>query len=142
MNNVTLEGRLVETPRLSVRDPETTTKPKCQFRIAVPRKYKKEGRPDADFINCVTYDQPAVFLARHGRKGGRISLQGRLVSGFIDQEDGTRYFYTKVVAGDVWVFDYREDSETVDDKPAFDPENSDDFYSQIPDPSDVPFLNS
>ncbi len=141
INSVVLEGRLVDEPKLLVRDPEITTKPKCRFRLAVPRNYKKEGRPTADFFNCVAFDQQAVYLAQHGRKGGRISLRGRAESGYFDQEDGTRCFYTMMIASEVCVLDYREDRPSDHGVQSYVPLGNQDFFEEIPDPADVPFLN-
>ena len=38
------------------------------FTLAVNRRFKKEGQPDADFINIVTIGKTAEFVSKYFKK--------------------------------------------------------------------------
>ena len=50
MNKVILMGRLTRDPE--VRYTTNTNALVCSFSLAVNRRFKSEGQPDADFIYC------------------------------------------------------------------------------------------
>ena len=51
MNKVILMGRLARDPDLRY---STSGQSVCRYTLAVNRSYKREGDPDADFINIVS----------------------------------------------------------------------------------------
>ena len=62
MNKVILMGRLVREPEVSTSTSGTTF---GRFDIAVDRRFKKEGEPDADFFACVTFGKQADFVGNY-----------------------------------------------------------------------------
>ena len=52
MNKVILMGRLTRDPEVRYSQGATATAI-ARFSIAVDRRFKRDGEPDADFINCV-----------------------------------------------------------------------------------------
>lgn len=121
LNLAILFGRLVEAPVLSSKENGSDTTIWCPFRLAVGRDRKKEGESDADFFPCVVFGRSASYLARWGKKGGRILLFGRLRNGTVDNEDGSRSFYTQIVVDRLWVIDSKQDGTGADRYPAYDP---------------------
>ena len=121
MNLAILFGRLVEEPALSSKENGSDTNIWCSFRLAVGRDRKKDGEADADFFPCIIFGRSASYLARWGMKGGRILVLGRLRTGTVDNQDGSRSFYTQVVVDRLWIIDYRQDGTGAGRYPAYDP---------------------
>ena len=51
MNKVILMGRLTRDPEVRYSQGENA-KAVARYSLAVNRRFKREGDPDADFINC------------------------------------------------------------------------------------------
>lgn len=104
MNKVTLIGRLT-------RDVETRYKGDlaiARYTLAVDRKFKKEGQPDADFIKCVVFGRSAEFADKYFSKGMKVAVSGRIQTGSYTAQDGSRRDSTEVVI---------EEQEFVEKKP-------------------------
>lgn len=97
MNKVSLHGRMV-------RDPETKYSQSgsvvSRFSLAVDRKFKKEGEPTADFINCVTFGKLAETIEKWFKKGSEIALSGRIQTGSYKNQNGQTIYTTDVVVED------------------------------------------
>lgn len=98
MNNVSLVGRLTRDPEVRYTDGGLSI---AKFSIAVDRRFKKEGQPDADFPNITAFGKTAEFIEKYFRKGQRIGLTGRIQTGSYAKEDGTKVYTTDVVAENV-----------------------------------------
>lgn len=62
-----------------------------RFGIAVNKRFKRDGEPDADFINCVAFGKTGEFTSKYFKKGMMISLVGRLsVSSWTDNNNQRR----------------------------------------------------
>ena len=94
MNKCILTGRLTKDPaRRSTPDGKDTT----TFTIAVNRSYKnKNGEYDADFINCVAWNNTAVFISNYFKKGSGIHIAGSIQSRSYDNKEGIRCYVTEV----------------------------------------------
>lgn len=89
MNKVIMIGRLTKEVALNT----TGAKPVGKFTIAVNRDFKnKEGKYDADFINCVAFDKRAEVIAKHFSKGSQIALTGSWRTGSFDGKDGNKVY--------------------------------------------------
>ncbi len=107
MNNVCLVGRLTKDPELRTTASST---PVCSFTLAVPRRFKKEGQPDADFINIITWSNTAEFVANYFEKGMRVYVAGRIQTRSWEDSSGNRRSTTEVVASEVGFADGKRDS--------------------------------
>lgn len=119
MNNVSLIGRL--TRDVELRYTPTGLKV-SRFTLAVNRRFKKEGQPDADFINCQIWNKPAETLAQYTKKGSLIGITGHIRTGNYDGQDGRKVFTTEVIVESFTFLEKRGDSEptnSVDDKEMF-----------------------
>lgn len=67
-----------------------------RFSLAVDREFKKEGQPDADFINCLAFDKKAETIANYVKKGHKLGVIGRIQTGSYDK-DGTKVYTTDVM---------------------------------------------
>lgn len=93
MNSVQLVGRFTKDPDIKYSNGGATI---ARFNIAVNRRFKQEGQPEADFISCVAFGKTAEFIEKYFHKGNAIGLQGRIQTGSYDK-DGTKVYTTDVV---------------------------------------------
>ena len=100
LNKVLLIGNVTADPELKQT---TGGKPVCSISIAVNRPFVKEdsGQQDVDFINVVTWNKQAEFVAAYFSKGDPIFVSGRMqVRSWTDQDNVKRYA-TEVIADEV-----------------------------------------
>ncbi len=142
LNKIMLQGRLVREPDISPNHADDSKRMRCVFNTAVKRDFKKENEQDTDFFRCIAFGQPASYLVRHGKKGGRILVEGRVEINSVDNDNGSRSVYAQVIVDKLWILDYKDDNFPAVGAPPYDPSIDPDFYASIPDPSEVPFLNA
>ncbi|MEG1482890.1 MAG: single-stranded DNA-binding protein [Cetobacterium sp.] len=99
MNKVVLIGRLTKNPELKFT-PGTGTAV-ATFTIAVNRRFKKDGQPEADFIPIVVWGKQAESTANYMSKGKLISVAGRIETRSYEAKEGGRRYVTEVVADEV-----------------------------------------
>jgi len=104
VNKVVLIGRLTKDPELKFT-PGTGTAV-CTFTMAVNRRFKKEGQPDADFIPVVVWGKQAESTANYMSKGKLLSVAGRIETRSYEAKDGGRRYVTEVVADEVSFLEY------------------------------------
>lgn len=98
MNNVSLVGRLTRDPEIRYTNGGLSI---AKFSIAVDRRFKKDGQPDADFPSITAFGKTAEFIEKYFSKGQRIGLVGRIQTGSYQKEDGTKVYTTDVIAENV-----------------------------------------
>ena len=96
MNKVIEIGRLTKDPEIRYSQGENTT---CvaRYTLAVDRKFKQEGQPTADFINCIAFGKLGEFAEKYLRKGIKIAVTGRIQTGSYTNKDGQKVYTTDVV---------------------------------------------
>jgi single-strand DNA-binding protein len=96
MNKIILMGRLTKDPdvRYSQSDNPIVI---VRYTLAVNRKYKREGEPDADFINCVAFAKQGEFAEKYFKKGLMVCVVGRLQIRTYDDQQGQRRWITEVL---------------------------------------------
>lgn len=96
MNKVILMGRLTKDPEIRYSQGENTT---CvaRYTLAVDRKFKQEGQPNADFINCIAFGKLGEFAEKYLHKGVKIAVTGRIQTGSYKNKDGNIVYTTDVV---------------------------------------------
>ena len=100
MNKVILMGRLTRDPEVRYSQGATATAI-ARFSIAVDRRFKRDGEPDADFINCVAFGKTGEFIERYGHKGTKFVVEGRIQTGSYTNKDGQRVYTTDIVVENV-----------------------------------------
>ncbi|NLM14155.1 MAG: single-stranded DNA-binding protein [Epulopiscium sp.] len=96
MNKVILMGRLTKNPEVRYSqsaDPLAV----ARYTLAVNRRFKREGEPDADFINVVAFGKQGEFAEKYFRKGQMVSIVGRLQVRSWDDQEGNRRWSTDVI---------------------------------------------
>ena len=96
MNKVIEIGRLVKDPEIRYSQGANTT---CvaRYTLAVDRKFKQEGQPNADFINCIAFGKLGEFAEKYLHKGVKIAVTGRIQTGSYKNKDGNTVYTTDVV---------------------------------------------
>lgn len=90
MNIISLTGRLTKDPEIK----ETVTR----YRLAVERRFKRDGEADTDYINVVTFGKGAEFAGKYFKKGMKVAVTGRLQTGSYLDKNGSTCYFADVVA--------------------------------------------
>ena len=96
MNKVILMGRLTRDPEVRYTQGDKPTAV-ARYTLAVNRTYKRQGEPDADFINCVAFGRSAEFAEKYLRQGLRIIISGRIQTGSYTNRDGEKAYFTNII---------------------------------------------
>ncbi len=110
MNKIFLLGRL--TKDVEVRYTQTNNTMVASFTLAVNRRFKQEGQPDADFINIVAWSKLAEFCSKYFKKGQQVSIVGRLQTRTWEDENGQKRYVTEVVAEEAYFADSKKEENT------------------------------
>ncbi len=96
MNKVVLMGRLTRNPDVRYSQGERST---CvaRYTLAVNRRFKRDGEPDADFINCVAFGRQGEFAEKYLKQGTKIVISGRIQTGSYTNREGVRVYTTDIV---------------------------------------------
>ena len=96
MNKVILIGRVVRDAEIRYSQGTNTT---CiaRYTLAVDRKFKQEGQPTADFINCIAFGKLGEFAEKYLHKGIKIAVTGRIQTGSYKNKDGNTVYTTDVI---------------------------------------------
>lgn len=96
MNKVELTGRLTRDVEIRYTKGENPMAV-ANFTIAVKRKFKPEGEPEADFIPCVSFGKSAEFSSKYFKKGMMVGITGRIQTSSWKDDKGQTYFKTVVI---------------------------------------------
>lgn len=94
MNKVILMGRLTRDPEVRNSQGGTAV---ARYTLAVDRMFKREGEPNTDFINCITFGKNAEFAEKYLKKGMRIVVSGRIQTGSYTNRDGVKVYTTDII---------------------------------------------
>ena len=97
MNEVILLGRITRDPEIRSTEKSTVTR----FTLAVDRKVKTDGQPEADFIPCVAFGKTADFVDKYFHKGMKMLLEGHIQTGSYTNKEGAKVYTTDVIAESV-----------------------------------------
>lgn len=97
MNKSILMGRLTRDPETRYSqgaDPIAVSK----YSLAVPRKFKRSGEPDVDFINCVAFGKSGEFAQKYFSKGQLVSVVGRIqIDPYTDKQGNKRTSFNIII---------------------------------------------
>ena len=127
MNTVCLVGRLTRDPELRYTPGAGTAV--CNFTLAVDRRFKSEGQPEADFINIVAWAKSAEFTGKYFVKGLQVSVVGRIQTRTWEDGDGKKRYATEVVAEQLGFADAKREGQPSQQQP----------NNEVVDDDDIPF---
>lgn len=103
----------------------------ARISLAVDRKFKQEGQPTADFINCIAFGKTAEVIEKYVVKGTKIAVVGHIQTGSYTNKDGQKVYTTDVVIDELEFCESRS-SQLSSSQPAPAP-NGDMGFMNIPD---------
>lgn len=133
MNKVILIGRL--TKDVEVRYAGETAV--ARYSLAVDRKFKREGEPTADFVNCVAFGKAGEFAEKYFRKGMKVAVTGRIQTGSYTNKEGQTVYTTDIVIEEQ---EFAESKGQSEEKPR--PSTDKDGFMSVPDgiEEELPFF--
>lgn len=93
LNSVIIMGRITRDLELRTTNSGATV---LSFTVAVDRSSRQGEERQADFINCVAWNQQADFINRYFSKGRMIAIEGSLRTGSFDDKNGVKHYTTEV----------------------------------------------
>ncbi len=96
MNKAILMGRLTRDPEVRYSQGENSLAI-ARYSLAVDRRYRRPGEPDADFISCITFGKAAEFAEKYFKQGLKVTVCGRIQTGSYTNKDGQKIYTTDVV---------------------------------------------
>ena len=106
MINISVVGRLVANPETYQGGTPVT-----RFRVAVDRRFKRDGDPEADFFNVIAFGNTAEFVDKYFEKGQRIAVTGRMQNDNYTDKDGNTFYRDVIVAENVEFCDSKKTDE-------------------------------
>ena len=106
MNKVALVGRMTKDPELLFA--QGTGMAVCKFTIAVNRRFKKEGQPDADFLPTTVFGKTAEATANWMRKGSQIAISGNIQTSTYTNKENVKVYKTEIIADEVDFLDSKD----------------------------------
>lgn len=100
MNKVILMGRLTRDPEVRYSQGASSTAI-GRFSIAVDRRFKREGEPDADFFNCTSFGKQAEFVERFLKRGTKVVVVGRIQNDNYTNKEGQKVFSTQIMVEEI-----------------------------------------
>ena len=83
-------GRLTKEPDIRYGGANNTAV--ARITLAVDRRFKQEGQPTADFINCLAFGKRAEFLEKYCQKGTKLVVEGSWQTGSYTNKDGVKVY--------------------------------------------------
>ena len=139
MNKVILMGRLTRDPEVRYTQGDNAMAI-ARYSLAVDRRFKRDGEPDADFINCVAFGKSGEFAEKYLKKGTKIAVVGRIQTGSYTNKDGQKVYTTDVVVEEQEFAESKNSGSSDNNQSA--PANKDMGFMNIPDgieDSELPF---
>lgn len=138
MNKIILMGRLTKDPDVRYSQGENPMAI-ARYTLAVDRKFKRDGEPNADFINCIAFGKNGEFAEKYLHKGIKIAVVGRIQAGSYANKDGIKVYATDVVVEEHEFAESKNASQSERPKPM--PQTDSDGFMSIPDgiDSELPF---
>ena len=137
-NKIFLIGRLTRDPEL--RNGGST--PIARYTLAVDRKFKQEGQPDADFFNCTVFGKSAEFADKYFKQGTKIVVIGRIQSDNYTNKEGQKVYSWQVIVEEQEFAESKKAAEENGSAPATKVKTDKDGYVDIGTgiEEDLPFI--
>ncbi len=99
MNKVILMGRLTRDPEIRYGAQNNTAV--ARFSIAVDRRFKREGQPEADFFNCTAFGKTGEFVEKYLKKGTKVVLDGEIQNDNYTNKEGQMVYGTQIIINNI-----------------------------------------
>ena len=130
MNKVILMGRLTRDPEVRYTQGDNAMAI-ARYSLAVDRRFKRDGEPDADFINCVAFGKSGEFAEKYLKKGTKVAVVGHIQTGSYTNKDGQKVYTTDVVVEEQEFAESKNSGSSNNNQSA--PANKNTDFMNIPD---------
>ena len=128
MNKIILLSRLTRDPEVRYSQGEKSMAI-ASFSVAVNRKFKRDGEPDADFFNCTAFGNQAQFVEKYLKKGTKILLSGRVQNDNYTNKEGQKVYSVSIIAEEI---EFAESKGNSDAQQQAQPQFNADGFMNIP----------
>ena len=135
MNKVILIGRLTSDPEVRYSQGENATAI-ARYRLAVDRRFKKDGEQSADFIPCVAFGKNGEFAEKYLHKGTKIAVTGRIQTGNYTNQEGQKVYTTDIVVEEHEFCESKSSSTA----PESAQQTNTNEFATVPDDEPLPFV--
>lgn len=97
MNKVILLGRLTRDPEVRYSQSANPVAV-ARYGIAVRRSFVKQGEPDVDFFNIVSFGKAGEFAEKYFKKGQMVAISGRLQVNTWEDDNKVKHTSVDVIA--------------------------------------------
>lgn len=132
INKTIMMGRLTKDPEIRYTSGQTST---CvaNIDVAVNRRFKREGQPDADFFRCSAFGKTAEFIEKYLKKGTKVVFSGSLQNNNYTDKNGVQHYAVVIILDEI---EFAE-SKGSGSAPADIAKTDADGFMQIPDGSEL-----
>ena len=131
MNKLIMMGRLCADPEVRYGGANNTAV--ANFRIAVDRRFKRDGEQDADFFLITALGKQGEFVEKYLRKGTKILMEGEIRNNNYTNKDGVMVYQNQIVATSIEFAESKSSQSNNNDyQPQPSPQDNDGFMN-IPD---------
>lgn len=124
MNSVILMGRLTRDPEIRYSQ-GANAMAIGRFSLAVDRRVKREGQPEADFFNCVSFGKQAEFVEKYLHQGTKVVISGEFQNNNYTNGKGEKvYSYQLMVNTIEFAESKSSQSQAENPTPAAQPQNA------------------
>ena len=131
MNKLIMIGRLCADPEVRYGGANNTAV--ANFRLAVDRRFKRDGEPDADFFLITALGKQGEFAEKYLRKGTKILMEGEIRNNNYTNKDGVMVYQNQIIATSIEFAESKSSQSNNNDyQPQPSPQDNDGFMN-IPD---------
>lgn len=133
-------GRLTKAPEVRYGGAKNIAI--ASFSLAVDRRFKREGQPDADFFNCTAFGKTAEFIEKYLAKGTKVVIQGELQNNHYKEKDGHTQYSERILVNQVEFAESKKAAQENGQQSTPPPQKTQDDFMNIPDGIDesLPFV--
>ena len=134
MNKLIMMGRLVADPEVRYGGANNTAV--ANFRIAVDRRFKRDGEPDADFFLITALGKQGEFAEKYLRKGTKILMEGEIRNNNYTNKDGVMVYQNQIIATSIEFAESKSSQSNNNDYQPQPAPSNDNSWMNIPDDLD------
>lgn len=133
MNKIILMGRLTKEPE--VRYGGTQNIAIARFSLAVDRRFKRAGQPEADFFDCVAFGKTGEFVEKYLQKGTKVVIDGEMQNNNYKNKEGRTVYGFRVLVNQIEFAESKKAAQRNTEK-----KESDDFMDIPEGEEQLPFI--
>jgi len=98
MNLVIQMGRFTKDPDIRYTQDGKVI---ARGNLAVNRRFKQDGQPDADFFTVVAFGKTADFISKYFKQGMKAVITGELRNNNYTDKDGVKHYNNEILINNI-----------------------------------------